>query len=239
MKIRRSHERGVSELGWLSSRFSFSFAEYFDRNHMGAGSLRVINDDAVSPASGFGMHPHNDMEIVTIMLDGTLRHSDSMGFSEDITVGDVQYMSAGTGIKHSEINPSANEIAKLLQIWIRPDKNGYEPRYERKKFDLAHKSNDFCVIASGFDDEKAIRIRQNARILRGLFDAGKEVRPTHAQKNMGWYLFVIEGSATVGTDRLERRDAVVFDSNEELVIEIDEASDLLLFDLNLIKEKDG
>ena len=233
MNIRYANERGKSELGWLSSRFSFSFAEYFDKDHIGFGALRVINDDIIMVNGGFGMHSHNNMEIVTIILDGTLRHSDSLGFSKNITTGDIQYMSAGSGIRHSEINPSQNQDYKLLQIWIKPDRAECRPTYEKKHFDSQDFENSFCAIASGFDKPNAIKIRQDATIYRGKFDKGKIIRPNRLGINTGWYLFVIDGCVYIGEHRLQSRDAAMLGSDEILEINTDKTSDLLLFEVTL------
>ncbi len=163
--VRLSQERGAAEHGWLKSFHSFSFAEYYDPQHMGFGPLRVINDDWIAPAMGFGTHPHKDMEIITYVLEGAIAHKDSMDNGSTIRPGNVQYMSAGTGVRHSEFNPSSKEHTRLLQIWIQPSMLGGEPLYEEKEFDRIEKDGKLRVVVSGDGANGSIKIRQDARLL--------------------------------------------------------------------------
>jgi quercetin 2,3-dioxygenase len=233
MKVRKSHERGVSELDWLSSRFSFSFAEYYDPQNMGFGALRVINDDKIAPSGGFGSHPHRDMEIITIVTKGKLEHQDSMGFKEILDDTKIQYMSAGSGIKHSEFNASQTQPLELFQIWIKPDKQGYEPTYKSVNIKPTDYDGKFLKIAGGYGDE-LILIRQKAIIYRGVLDAGSKVTLKHKENNMGWYMLLINGKIDVSGVTLQDKDACMFENDSDIEIEIVQKSDILLFDVALI-----
>lgn len=227
--IRRSKDRGYSKNGWLESSFSFSFAEYYDPNNMGFGVLRVLNDDKISPMSGFGMHPHRDMEIITIVMKGQLEHRDSMGFVEILDNTKVQYMSAGKGVKHSEIN-NGSDILELFQIWIKPSMADYEPRYESRIIMPDMYKNKFLNIAGGFGDE-ILQIRQKAVLYRGAFEAGKNISLSHKQSLTGWYLFLISGEIEIDGERLSDRDSFTVIKEEEINIATFANSDILLFDL--------
>ncbi len=229
--IRRADQRGFSKNSWLESAFSFSFAEYYDPQNMGFGALRVINDDTIAPNSGFGMHPHRDMEIVTIVTDGKLSHQDSMGFTESLDSTKVQYMSAGSGIKHSEMNNS-NEPLELFQIWIEPDAKGYEPRYKSISITPDMYDKKLLKVAGGFGDE-LIDIRQKASLYRGRFEEGSKATVPHRQSGMGWYLFVISGEILVGGEHLTARDAFMSAEEENIDISFAKDSDILLFDVAL------
>src|SRR5262245_33557351 len=171
--IRKSEARGHADHGWLKSQHSFSFADYFDPEHVEFGALRVINEDRVIPGAGFGTHPHRDMEIVSYVLAGQLAHRDSMGNGSVIRPGDVQRMSAGTGVLHSEHNPSATEGVHFLQIWIKPHRTGVQPGYEQKHFDASEKRGKLRLIVSGDGAEGSVTIHQDARIHAGLFDGAE------------------------------------------------------------------
>src|SRR5690606_17233710 len=164
LELRKSEDRGAAEHGWLSSRHSFSFANYYDPRHTGFGPLLVINEDRVQPGRGFGTHGHRDMEIISYVLDGELEHKDSMGTGSVIRYGHVQRMSAGSGVRHSEFNPSQSEPVHFLQIWIQPNANGIPPSYEEKYFEPAAKKGRWCLIASPDGQEESVVVHQNARV---------------------------------------------------------------------------
>jgi quercetin 2,3-dioxygenase len=230
--IRRANERGYASHGWLESYFSFSFAEYHDPDNMGFGALRVINDDKIAPATGFGMHPHRDMEIVTIVTKGSLEHKDSMGFSEVLDNTKVQYMSAGSGIRHSEFNASSSEGLELFQIWITPDNRGYEPRYKSVVVPAQAYDGKFAKIAGGYGDE-LLAIRQKAVIYRGVFESGKKINLSHKAEGMGWYMMPISGEIEAGGQALNPRDAWMSKEYEDIEIHTLSKSDILLFDVSL------
>lgn len=231
MYIRRSEERGHANHGWLDSHHTFSFAGYFDRRFMGFSHLRVINEDRVAPGMGFGTHPHRDMEIISYVLEGALEHKDSMGTGSVIRPGEVQVMSAGTGVRHSEFNASQTEPVHFLQIWIEPAERGTEPRYDQKAFDPSEKRNDFRLIVSPDGAEGSLVIGQNARIYRGLIDAGESVSQSLEPGRAGW-LHVARGSALVNGEKLGAGDAAVISPGEDLVVKaLDGDAEVLFFDL--------
>ena len=227
--IRRSSERGFSSNSWLESAFSFSFSDYYDAKNVGFGALRVINDDIISPHGGFVMHPHRDMEIVTIVTKGSLTHQDSMGFREVLDSSKVQYMSAGTGVRHSEINGS-DETLELFQIWIEPDQKGYEPAYKSASLAPEIYEGSLVKVAGGFGDE-ALKIRQKATLYRGSFGAGETLNLSHRDTSMGWYLFVVNGELSVSGENLTRRDAFMSKEDSDIKISFAANSDILLFDV--------
>ncbi|HZH57015.1 pirin family protein [Yanghanlia caeni] len=230
LEIRRSDERGVAEHGWLSSRHSFSFAHYYDPEHMGFGPLRVINEDRVLPGRGFGMHGHSDMEIISYVLSGALEHKDSMGNGSVLRYGDVQRMSAGTGVMHSEFNPSSTEPVHFLQIWIMPDTRGVAPSYEEKHFDTASKTGQWRLIASPDGRDGSVRIHQNAHVhaaILGESDAlGYEIAD-----GRGVYLHVARGSVTVNGTALNAGDAVKLVQAPRIEVANAADAEVLLFDL--------
>ncbi|HUG09867.1 MAG TPA: pirin family protein [Opitutaceae bacterium] len=230
MKTRRSNERGHAEHGWLDSYHTFSFADYHDPEWMGFRSLRVINDDLVMPGMGFGMHPHRDMEIITYILSGQLEHKDSMGNGRVIKPGDVQYMAAGTGVLHSEFNPSSDEAARLLQIWIQPDRKGATPRYAEKSFAEAP-TGRFHLVASKSGRDGAIAIHQDVELLLAKLTDGQAVSHKLAAGRAAW-LHVAEGEVTVNGTKLSGGDAAAFDAGEKIEIAAGKESQVLLFDLN-------
>lgn len=198
--------RGRGEHGWLSTFHSFSFANYFDQRRMGFGALRVLNDDTIAAGKGFGTHPHDNMEIITIPLEGELAHADSMGTREVIHAGEVQVMSAGTGVEHSEFNNSADAPVKLLQIWILPNEENVAPRYAQQALQVEDRHNKLQQIISPDQNGKGLWIHQNAWLHLGRFDAGQSVPyALHAAEN-GVYIFVISGSIQVGDQVLADRD---------------------------------
>ncbi len=200
-----ANERGVNEAGWLSSRFSFSFANYYDENRMGFGTLRVLNDDVIAPGNGFGMHPHANMEIITLVTGGTLEHTDSQGNGGLLQAGDVQVMSAGSGIAHSEWNGSDSEPLTLFQLWIETNNPHATPRYDQKTFTFP--TDSLVPVASGYDDAGALPIYQNARVLCGTYAGGATDRYV-VRAGAGVFLLVIEGVFEVNGVAMERRDAV-------------------------------
>ena len=229
-EIRRGRDRGFADHGWLKSYHTFSFADYYDPRHMGFGPLRVINEDRVAPGQGFGKHPHRDMEIVSYVLAGALEHRDSMGNGSVIRPGDVQRMSAGTGVFHSEYNPSRNEGVHFLQIWIEPSRRGIEPSYEQKHFSAEDKRGRLRLVASPDGAQGSVAIHQDARILAALLDGDERVE--HAiDKGRKAYVHVARGRVTVNGHVLEAGDALRADGEQRIVVEQGEASEILLFDL--------
>ena len=230
MKIRRANDRGHADHGWLNTRFTFSFADYYDSAHMGFRSLRVINDDTIAPGGGFGTHPHRDMEIITYVLSGELEHKDSMGNGRVIHTGEVQYMAAGTGVQHSEFNPSEKQPVHLLQIWIMPDRKGAQPRYEEKSLARA-KTGAWHLIASKTGRENSIAINQDAELSLAKLDSGETVQHTLAASRHAW-LHVAEGAVELNGQTLNAGAAAAVSEAGELKITARVKSQILLFDLN-------
>jgi redox-sensitive bicupin YhaK (pirin superfamily) len=230
IQIRKSNERGHAEHGWLDSYHTFSFADYYDPKHTNFRSLRVINEDYVAPEMGFGMHPHRDMEIITYVVGGALRHRDSMGNTAVMQAGDVQRISAGTGIMHSEINDSPKEPVHLLQIWIMPDHKGVKPAYAEKSFAQAEPGR-LHLIASKSGREGSIPIHQDADLLLGKFRKGDHAKHAIAAGRHAW-LQLIHGELDVNGTRLTDGDAVAISETDSLVLAAIKPSDFLLFDLN-------
>ena len=227
---RKAHDRGHAEHGWLDSYHTFSFADYHDPEWMGFRSLRVINDDLVRPRMGFGKHPHRDMEIITYILSGQLAHQDSMGHGRVITPGEFQYMSAGTGVQHSEQNPSGEEAVHLLQIWITPDEKGVTPRYEEKSMKDAA-SGALHLITSKSGRDGSIAIHQDADLYLGKLDAEQSVTHTLQPGRHAW-LHVAEGEITLHGQTLSGGDAVAISNERALELRGAKASQVLLFDLD-------
>ncbi len=228
--IRKSNDRGHAEHGWLDSYHTFSFAEYYDPEWMGFRSLRVINDDLVMPRMGFGMHPHRDMEIITYILSGQLTHQDSMGNGRTITPGEFQYMSAGTGVQHSEQNPSGTEPVRLLQIWIQPDEKGVAPSYaETSMKDAASGRLHLITSKSGRDGSMAIH--QDADLYLAKLEAEQTVTHALGADRHAW-LHVAEGEVTLHGQTLVGGDAVAVSGESALEIRGSKPSQILLFDLN-------
>jgi len=223
--------RGKSELGWLHSRFSFSFANYYNPENMGFGLLRVLNDDTVEPETGFGTHPHDNMEIITIIIDGALEHKDSMGSGSVIEKGEVQVMSAGTGITHSEINPSNKDKVSLLQLWIFPKERNITPRYDQKKFPLEERKNQLKTVASGFNLKDSLYIHQDAAITLGHVEAGKEINYKNIKPGNGYYLFVISGKINLLDKELNERDAIGISKLEQFSIKADKESQFVIIEV--------
>ncbi|HZS44837.1 MAG TPA: pirin family protein [Blastocatellia bacterium] len=228
--VRPASERGHLNFGWLDTYHSFSFGEYYDYNHMGFSDLRVINEDYVSPGRGFPTHPHRDMEIITYVLDGALEHRDSMGTGSVIRPGDVQRMSAGSGITHSEFNHSKTELVHLLQIWIMPNKHGVKPSYEQKYYSADEKRGNLRLVASPDGSYGSVTINQDAKLFATILSPGQEL--THKLENgRSAWIQVARGNVTVDGKELHHGDgAAVTDQNLLNLIAIDEA-EVLLFDL--------
>ncbi|NMG02508.1 pirin family protein [Azoarcus taiwanensis] len=230
MKIRRSHERGGADHGWLKTRHSFSFADYYDPQWMGWGNLRVINEDHIAPGTGFGTHGHRDMEIVTYVLSGELAHKDSLGNGASIPPGDVQRMSAGRGILHSEFNHAPNQTTHLLQIWILPSRQGIEPGYEQKGFLEAEKRGRLRLVASPDGSDGSVTIHADARLYAGLFDAGESAELSLDPKRKT-YVHLVRGSLVANGEKLAAGDALLMDGEATLTLAEGDDAEVLVFDL--------
>ena len=228
--LRKSTERGHANHGWLDSNFSFSFAEYYDPAHMHFGALRVINDDRIAAGMGFGMHPHQDMEIITYVLDGAIEHKDSMGNGSVIRPGNLQRMSAGTGVRHSEFNPSATEQTHLLQIWILPANKGDAPSYEEKNFTDAEKRGQLRLVASPDGRNGSVTIHQDVKLYAGLFD-GAESAEMPITMGRKLYVHLARGKAEVNGLALTAGDALMLTHETQLNIKNASAAEILIFDL--------
>lgn len=229
--VHRANTRGFADHGWLKSNHTFSFAGYHDESRMHFGALRVLNDDRVAPGMGFGMHGHSDMEIVSIPLSGSLAHKDSTGRSETILSGDVQIMSAGTGIMHSEFNPDNAKEVNFLQIWVLPEKRGIAPRYGQISFDLEAKRNAFVKVVSWQESKDVLWINQRAEFSQGVFDPGAKVQLKTSAPNAGIYLFVIKGCVEVAGETLQNRDAIGITEADSLEITVKEDARLLAIEV--------
>jgi len=228
--IRRANERGYADHGWLRSFHTFSFADYHDPRHMGFGPLRVINEDRVQPGMGFGTHGHRDMEIISYVLDGALEHKDSMGNGSVIRHGDVQRMSAGKGVQHSEFNHSKSELVHFLQIWIEPNVLGIPPGYEEKHFDAVSKRGTLRLVASPEGRDGSVQIHQDACLYAALLDGAE--RAIHAlAPGRRAYVHVALGRVTAGGKVLEAGDALAATDEKEIVLEQGRGAEVLIFDL--------
>ncbi|HUL97064.1 MAG TPA: pirin family protein [Usitatibacter sp.] len=231
IEIRRSNERGLADHGWLKSFHTFSFADYHDPKHMGFGPLRVINEDRVQPGQGFGTHGHRDMEIISYVLEGGLAHKDSMGNGSVIRPGDVQRMSAGTGVRHSEFNASDRDLVHFLQIWIEPSQRGVAPSYEEKRFDDASKRGRLALIASPDGREGSVRIHQDASLYAALVDGTESIDFQPAAGRLV-YVHVVRGEASVNGQPLSAGDAMKLSGHENRVrVEKGRGAEILVFDL--------
>jgi redox-sensitive bicupin YhaK (pirin superfamily) len=229
-EIRRSHERGYADHGWLKSFHTFSFADYFDPKHVQIGPLRVINEDRVQAGQGFGTHGHRDMEIISYVLDGELAHKDSMGTGSTIRPGDVQRMSAGTGVRHSEFNPSSSNPVHFLQIWIQPNAQGIEPSYEEKQFSVEEKRGRLRIIASPDQAAGSVLIHQDARLYAGLFD-GEESATLIVDSDRTLYVHVARGTVTANGVVLSGGDAITLSDTDRLELQKGQQAEVLVFDL--------
>ncbi len=230
LTLRRSDERGYADHGWLQSFHSFSFAEYHDPAHMGFGPLRVINDDVIAPGRGFGMHGHRDMEIVTYVLQGELTHKDSLGNGAAILPGEVQRMSAGKGILHSEFNQALYDQTHLLQIWIEPTERGLRPSYEQKNFSAQDKRGRLRLVASPDGREGSVTIHADAALSVGLFD-GAEVAEVALDPARKGYVHVARGTVVVNGQALNAGDAIKLEGESSVRIEQGQQAEVLFFDL--------
>ena len=228
--LRRAADRGTTRLDWLDSRHSFSFGEYFDPQHMGFRALRVINDDVVAPGGGFGEHPHRDMEILTWVLEGALRHRDSLGHGGVIHPGELQAMTAGSGIRHSEMNDSASEPVHLLQIWIVPARRALIPAYAQRAFSAEGRRNRWQAVASGGGEEGALKINQDAALHLADLGPGAAISRDVPASRHG-YLHVAYGSISIEGHDLKSGDALMIDGPAALSIRAQAPSQLLCFDL--------
>ena len=222
-------ERGYNDIGWLKANFSFSFGPYHDPDKVHFGTLRVLNDDTIGRGMGFGMHPHDNMEIITIVLDGALEHKDSMGNVGIIKAGEVQVMSAGTGIRHSEYNPLTDKDTNSLQIWVFPKERNIKPRYDQKSFTDALKLNEFATLVSPEKDGSALWINQDATFSMGEFEPGKQIQYDIKTPGNGTYIFVLDGSVKIDGETLNKRDALgVYDTSSVTIETVAQSSLLIL-----------
>ena len=228
--IRKSNERGHASHGWLDSYHNFSFADYYDPQWMGYRSLRVINDDLVMPGMGFGKHPHRDMEIISYVLSGAIEHKDSMGNGRVIRAGEFQYMAAGTGVQHSEFNPSKTDPLRLLQIWIMPDEKGVTPRYAERNF-AAAPTGKLHLITSKTGRDGSMEIHQDADLLLAKLESGQTVKHSLAPNRHAW-VHVAEGEVSINGTKLTGGDAVGVSQESVLEIAATKPSQVLVFDLN-------
>lgn len=228
--LRQSQERGYADHGWLKSFHSFSFAGYYDPQYMGWGNLRVINEDRIAPGTGFGTHGHRDMEIVSYVMSGRLAHQDSLGNVQTISPGEVQRMSAGTGVRHSEFNHAPDQVTHFLQIWIEPDQAGIAPGYEQKVFADADKRGRLCLVASRDGAQGSVTIHADASLHAGLFDGAEraELALDPARKA---YVFLVRGSLTVNGQLLKAGDAALLADEALLRLEQGADAEVLVFDL--------
>lgn len=232
--LHKANTRGHANHGWLDSWHSFSFAGYYDPSRIHFGALRVLNDDIVAPGMGFGNHPHDNMEIISIPLEGALEHGDSMGNKQVIEQGDVQVMSAGTGVIHSEKNKNNDLPVKFLQIWIFPDRKDVEPRYDQKKFNEEEKHNRLLTIVSPMGHKEGVNIYQDAWLTLGKFDKGTTITYQIKKPGNGVYAFVLDGDIMINEILLNKRDGVGISEVKELNIASESASDLLLIEVPMI-----
>jgi redox-sensitive bicupin YhaK (pirin superfamily) len=227
-------DRGHADFGWLNSYHSFSFGQWYNPEKIHFGALRVLNDDKVSAGGGFGMHPHDNMEIVSIPLKGALAHKDSTGTDGIISTGDVQIMSAGTGIRHSEYNASENDNVEFLQIWVIPKERNIKPRYAQRFFDSSLRSNKWQVVVSPDEVDGALWINQDTRFSLGNLDAGKEVSYAPFFKGNGVYLFVLEGAININDQQLGKRDAIGIFDFDNLTIKASQNAQLLAIEIPML-----
>ena len=228
--VRRSHDRGLSKFNWLDSRHTFSFGDYYDPKHVGYRSLRVINEDRVNPGAGFPTHSHRDMEIITYVLKGTLAHKDSTGTSSVIRVGDVQRMSAGTGISHSEYNASQTEPVHFLQIWIIPNETGLKPGYEQRSFDLQKQSGSWVLVAAPDPRDDALKVHQDAELSLAVLPKGEKLNYNLHPGRRAW-LQVGRGKVTLNGSLLEAGDGAAIENEQVVDLTAIDQSEVLLFDL--------
>jgi len=229
-RLRRAEARGQADHGWLKSFHSFSFAEYHDPAWMGWGNLRVINEDRIAPGTGFGTHGHRDMEIISYVLQGNLAHQDSMGNVKGIPPGDVQRMSAGSGVRHSEFNHAPDQTTHFLQIWIEPNQRGVAPGYEQKSFGDAAKQGRLCLVASGDGAQGSVSLHADARLYAGLFH-GEERASLDLDPTRKAYVHLVRGALTVNGEALHTGDALALSDETRLELGSGDHAEVLVFDL--------
>lgn len=233
--LHKADTRGHADHGWLNAYHSFSFAGWYNPERVHFGALRVLNDDTVAGGNGFGMHPHDNMEIITIPLAGQIEHKDSMGNTGVISKGEVQVMSAGTGVYHSEKNKNATDLLKLLQIWVIPEKRNVTPRYDQKAFDLAAAKNKLLNIVSPIGETEGLNIHQHAWFHLGQLDKDFTTTYELKDKENGVYAFVIDGDVTINGERLNRRDGLGISGTDKLDIKADSNAELLLMEVPMLQ----
>ena len=231
LTLRRSLERGYADHGWLKSFHSFSFAGYFDAQHMGWGNLRVINEDRIAPGTGFGTHGHRDMEIISYVMAGNLAHKDSMGNVRGIPPGDVQRMSAGSGVQHSEFNHAPNETTHFLQIWIEPNVKGIAPGYEQKTFAAADKRGALRLVASPDGAQGSVTIHADAAVYAGLLDGAEQATLALDPARKG-YVFLVRGELAVNGQKLSAGDAALLERESRIALSGGKDAEVLVFDLS-------
>jgi redox-sensitive bicupin YhaK (pirin superfamily) len=230
LTIRKSNQRGHFDHGWLNTYHTFAFDQYYDPRYMGFRSLRVINEDFVAAGRGFGKHGHSDMEIITYILEGALKHEDSMGNGSVIRPGDVQRMTAGTGVRHSEQNASLDEPVHLLQIWIIPTEDNLEPGYEQKAFSTDERRNQLRLIASADGRDGSVTVHQDVSLFASILEPGQNIDHAIDPARFGW-LQVARGSVDVNGEHADQGDGIVIVGESDLIIRTGESSEILLFDL--------
>ena len=230
IQVRRANERGKTHTTWLDSYHTFSFNQYYDPRYTGFRTLRVINEDYVAPGQGFGTHGHRDMEIISYVVEGQLAHTDSTGVSATIHPGDVQRMSAGTGVRHSEFNPSATEPTHFLQIWIEPQREGLPPSYEQRAFPEADRRGTLRLVAARDGQHGAVTVYQDVRLYLGSLEAAQELTH-HLENNQHAWVQIIRGAVTLNTTPLSAGDGAAVSAEEALQIRATDATELLLFEL--------
>lgn len=231
--LHKANTRGVADHGWLHSHHTFSFANYFNPNRMGFGVLRVINDDIVAASKGFGTHPHQNMEIISVPLKGSLKHKDTMGNDFVISKGEVQAMSAGTGIAHSEYNNSSEDDVNFLQIWVQPKEMNIEPRYSQKQFSEIDRVNKFQLVVSPDGREESVKINQDAFFSLVKLEKGVELKYEKYLESNGIYFFLLDGHLNLNGEVLEKRDGLGVQIEDGITLRADEASELLIMEVPL------
>jgi quercetin 2,3-dioxygenase len=229
--IYKADERGIAEFGWLHSRHSFSFGRYYNPEQMGFGLLRVFNDDIVEPGEGFGKHPHDNMEIISIVLDGELEHRDSMGTGSVIKTGDIQVMSAGKGITHSEFNHSKERKVNFIQLWIIPKEKNIEPRYDQKNFTISDRKNKIITVVSGIKPDGVLTIHQNASISLGNLEKGGKGNYKIQYPGNGVYLFMLNGNIKLNGDTITGKDAIGISDTAEFSFHSESDADFIIIDV--------
>ncbi len=229
--LRKSKDRGKADHGWLQANHTFSFADYFDPRQMGFGALRVINDDTIQPGGGFNTHPHRDMEILSYMINGAMAHKDSLGNGAVIRVDDIQWMTAGSGVQHSEFNPSKSEVTRLLQIWIKPRENGLPPSYGQKTFPKEQQEKPLQLLASADGREGSVTLQQEVAIYRGLMKEDEKLTFLIASDRQVWVQMVDGKLVTASGDNLKAGDGLAVTDEHELTLKASVSAEFLLFDL--------